>query len=182
MSPLPSLAPWEPALPLIQLDTKCSCDLPQSLTVAVTSSLAPAPWRVNWKTVHDKLVTFHQPAGLRPGLPRISLATRCLARSLGKSGHVDTEHLFVGSDSLLCPLSPLPCPGVLRKGQEVGRLGMWKLGLFACWASGRGASGSLRIAPNHGSGLSVGSAASPCLSHSKAFGDRLCMFPVASMA
>lgn len=130
MSPLPSLAPWEPALPLIQLDTKCSCDLPQSLTVAVTSSLAPAPWRVNWKTVHDKLVTFHQPAGLRPGLPRVSLATRCLARSLGKSGHVDTEHLFVGRDSPLCPLSSLPCPGVLRKGQEVAGWACGSLGFL----------------------------------------------------
>lgn len=30
MSPLPSLAPLEPTLTLIQLDTKCSCDLPQS--------------------------------------------------------------------------------------------------------------------------------------------------------
>lgn len=181
MSPLPSLAPWEPALPLIQLDTKCSCDLPQSLTVAVTSSLAPAPWRVNWKTVHDKLVTFHQPAGLRPGLPRVSLATRCLARSLGKSGHVDTVHLCWKRQPPLSSLFPSLSWGP-PKGSGSGRLGMWKLGLFACWASGRGASGSLRIAPNHGSGLSVGSAASPCLSHSKAFGDRLCMFPVASMA
>lgn len=42
------------SLTLIQLDTKCSCDLPRSLTVAVTSSLALVPWRVNWKTVHDK--------------------------------------------------------------------------------------------------------------------------------
>lgn len=40
---------------------------------------------------------------------------------------------------------------------------MWSLGLSACWASGRGASGSLRIAPNHGSGLPVGSVASPWL-------------------
>lgn len=54
---------WSRALTLIQLDTKCSCDLLQSLTVAVTSFLTPAPWRVNWKTVHDKLVTFHQSPG-----------------------------------------------------------------------------------------------------------------------
>lgn len=107
MSPLPSLAPLEPALTLIQLDTKCSCDLPQSLTVAVTSFLTPAPWRVKWRTVHVKLVASQQSAGLRPGLPGVgvSLSARCLAGSLGKSEHVDTIHLFVGSDSLLCPLA-----------------------------------------------------------------------------
>lgn len=81
------------------------------------------------------------------------------------------------SSRSLCPEPPI----VLGSSERVMK---WQagLGLSACWASGRGASGSLRIAPNHGSGLPVGSAASPCLSHSKAFGDRLCIFPVASMA
>lgn len=45
-------------------------------------------------------------------------------------------------------LSPVG-PSHVRSGN--GRQGVWRLGAAACQASGRGASGLLRIAPNHGS-------------------------------
>lgn len=74
----------EPVLTLTQRDTECLRDLPRLLNISVASSLTSAPWRVKWGTIHGKLVTFRQTAGLQPGQPRDSLASRCLARSLGK--------------------------------------------------------------------------------------------------
>lgn len=77
-------------------------------------------------------MTFQQSAGLRPGRPGVSLAARCLAGILGKSEHVDTIHLFVGSDSPLCPLSLCPEPLLVLGSSE--RVRKWQAGRVEAWA------------------------------------------------
>lgn len=127
-------------------------------------------------------MTFQQSAGLRPGRPGVSLAARCLAGILGKSEHVDTIHLFVGSDSPLCPLSLCPEPLLVLGSSErvrkwqAGRVEAWALCLLGFW------EGSQWFAKNSPKSWLWPPGGQRCLSHSKAFGDRLCIFPVASMA
>lgn len=65
-------------------------------------------------------------------------------------------------------------PGDLQAGSGSGRLGVWKPGPAACWASGRGASGLLRIAPNRASGFPAGSQAAP--SQARVLADGLFVF------
>lgn len=103
--------------------------------------------------------------GASPGLPQWPDAWPWgLGPGLGRAGQaVWTSHLKAG---VLCPYSgptsPSLAQGDLHVGSGNGRqAGVWKLGPAACWASGREASGVLRIAPDHASELPAGSCASP---------------------
>lgn len=91
-----------------------------------------------------------------------------LGESWSRLGGPGISHVKAGG---LCPQSVPTSPSLAlwdlhTRGQEMaGWAGVWKLGPAACWASGRGASGLLRIVPNHGSRLPEGSPAMchPCL-------------------
>lgn len=90
-----------------------------------------------------------------------------LGESWSRLGGPGISHVKAGG---LCPQSvsspSLALWDLHTWGQEMAVwAGVWKLGRPACWASGRGASGLLRIVPNHGSCLPEGSPAvcHPCL-------------------
>lgn len=86
---------------------------------------------------------------LWPGLSGAAPAAGCLAR-----GRLGTQAPLFESWRALSSRRPTSRSSVLwdcHAGSGNGRQGIWKLGPAAFWASGRGASGLLRIAPSHGS-------------------------------
>lgn len=91
----------------------------------------------------------------------------CIGSQVAGLGKLGRQAPFTGKLGALSStlahqplLSPMDRP---HAGSGNGRQGVWRLGPAACQASGRAASGLLRIGPDHGSASQQGAVCLPCM-------------------